>query len=1532
MSDTTLSFATEIDVTGLENGLNQVEAKISGVTAEVKTQSEKISDALKNVPNVNIEFITNASQSLSTIDAAFKQIDEVVDSNKASIRELQDAYNQLSTQSSMEASGGSDVSELEAQKQAIAENIALREEIIAEATKQADALAQTEAKLKAEAEAMKGAGDSVAAQLAKMSAACQQNEAALDKLEAEYKVTTASMANALKSGSDAEYNALKQKQTAIAQEIASRKQQVSEIRSQMQAMQQTTASTEQNSTATEQNANKQQSLRSRMRELREEMANYRMQFGDQTEEYRAMATELGNLQDIQGDIVTQGSVLSNDQAQFQGIISGLSGVAGGYTAVSGAMALFGTENEEMAAIMQKVQSLMAITMGLQQLSQTLNKDSAFQLATINGLRQYWNKIVAAATGTTTANTAAETANAAARQRNAAAAGQESAAISADSKSKGVNTATSIAGTTANLSLAGAFRAVGAAIKGIPVFGWIAAGITALIGVISAMVGKANEFVEATEEMNNAMRSGRENYAAAGIEIDDYKRKIENFNGTQGQETALVKELNNKYGEEIGFCKTLSEWKQKLIEKGDNYCKSLLKQAEAEVLLKKYQEAIVKKQEAETTAAAYEENYDTTAFWMGDYYAENKKKQNAEAVKAAEEEIKAAEDAYIKAQKEYEQFKADNQIGGFIDPESTKTKTTTKSAEKTYDAELAAIKTQQAQQKYNDAVAKYAAEAETQIAASELAAQKDGLAKELAQIDASTKSKIAAWEKQITELAKVRQQADKDVFLQQEGKTEADWAKSEQGQKTVGEYVLEIKADETTGQAAEKMLEQIHEDAERQKQEITKRYNAELVEQYGSTDEKIALKKQEWVEKMAGLDGDYLQRATEQMNAEIAAIQFDAFKLEIDWSGIFGNLSEKSLPQLQNSLKQLETYYNESVGNLSVDEIKEIEEAMDKLEKEIGSRNPFLAFRNSIADLASSKSEFQAACQAQADAIREVEAARQEQADAEAELADLDAQAETDDTVKNSEKYAEAEARVAAAKQKTTEAEKANEQATTQVLDKRQQVINNLSELNSSFKAASTFAAGFNDKISGLAAAFGKELGNGMSKALDTCDEVFDAADGVIQAFSNIAGGVVKGIDNTVDATVQGMEATAIAGAQTMSTIEKASVILAIIQAALQVAMAIANLFNNDDDLQEKIEDLQNNIDNLQWQLDNVEAVTLMENYGSAVDNVKAITDGCVQSFYAMQNSWKQMGVSSMDTASIVVDNADLMAKAVDQIVESYASLDYAASQTLGTDKYDASSTLENYAAQLVNLQAQIETEDDKKKTNYDQIEEWEQEMEEIAAEMASVISDMMDDIIGYTASDLSATLTDAFVDACANGEDAMEAWGDTAKDVVIDAVKNLLSAQLEEKMAALYTKYEKVWFNKDGTYNAQATIDSMVQFAEDVTEMGESFTAIYESMSDALQDYIEETTRTADSGGIATASQESVDENNARLTTIQGHTYQINQGLTELNTHVSAMQTTLNNIYTQQTTMSKYCSSMNNLLARVCTIWNTVSQTGLKVK
>ena len=52
------------------------------------------------------------------------------------------------------------------------------------------------------------------------------------------------------------------------------------------------------------------------------------------------------------------------------------------------MSLFASENENLARIQARVQSVMAITMGLQQVFNALNKDSAFRLVTLTKAKEF----------------------------------------------------------------------------------------------------------------------------------------------------------------------------------------------------------------------------------------------------------------------------------------------------------------------------------------------------------------------------------------------------------------------------------------------------------------------------------------------------------------------------------------------------------------------------------------------------------------------------------------------------------------------------------------------------------------------------------------------------------------------------------------------------------------------------------------------------------------------------------------------------------------------------------------------------------------------------------------------------------------------------------------------------------------------------------------------------------------------------------------------------------------------------------------
>ena len=148
---------------------------------------------------------------------------------------------------------------------------------------------------------------------------------------------------------------------------------------------------------------------------------------------------------------------------------------------------------------------------------------------------------------------------------------------------------------------------------------------------------------------------------------------------------------------------------------------------------------------------------------------------------------------------------------------------------------------------------------------------------------------------------------------------------------------------------------------------------------------------------------------------------------------------------------------------------------------------------------------------------------------------------------------------------------------------------------------------------------------GIGKALDTIDAVLDATATVIDAIGDTGKSVSEAMATTAEASGAAMQSTAQAAATSISTVEKASVILAVISAALQIATAIANLFNDDDEKQKEIENLQRRIDQLQWELDNADAVRLQNNVGDAVKKLRDIYAETTQEVLRLHLTSQQYG-------------------------------------------------------------------------------------------------------------------------------------------------------------------------------------------------------------------------------------------------------------------------------------------------------------------
>lgn len=460
--------------------------------------------------------------------------------------------------------------------------------------------------------------------LSQIGAACEMHENAIAALKKEYEQITQTMNGALKSGNDNEYRALRDRAQAIKGEIATRKSLLNELREQSNALEDEASRMEQARAAAENTAQAHVSLRQQIRALKEEMADAVANgIDEQSEAYKRMVNELGRLQDIQGDIQSQGSVLANDEATFAGVLSGLNGVVGGFTAAQGAVALFAGENENLQKIMLKVQSLMSITMGLQQVAQTLNKDSAFSLITLNKAKEWWNNLLAVGRGeqiastaataadttATIASTAATTANAAAEQASNTAKTASVGATTGAAAAQAVQTASATAGTVANIGLAGAFRMVGAAIKSIPVFGWILAGISALIALVSHFVSKANESKKATEEWYNAISENAYKPIASIMELSDKWNAL----GNDLEAKKQFIENNKKAFEDFGVSvRDVVDAENVLVANKTAFINAQIEKAKATIYLQQAQEKVKEliKKEQEYNAMS-----DTKSMWV-----------------------------------------------------------------------------------------------------------------------------------------------------------------------------------------------------------------------------------------------------------------------------------------------------------------------------------------------------------------------------------------------------------------------------------------------------------------------------------------------------------------------------------------------------------------------------------------------------------------------------------------------------------------------------------------------------------------------------------------------------------------------------------------------------------------------------------------------------------------------------------------------------------------------------------------------------
>lgn len=216
------------------------------------------------------------------------------------------------------------------------------------------------------------------------------HQGAIADLEKEYVRLGEVAEQAFKKGTakgDEEYRTLIQKQQVVQAEINQRKQLLQEIGTTADALLKEEQTLNENKGKVEQNTKAKGMLRTQVMQLKNALAEAEQAGKRDTDGYRAMQAELGRLTDAMGDANTQAKIMADDYRNLNTAVEVIGGVTGAFSAAQGAVGLFAGENENLQKIMVKVQSLMAITIGLQQVSKVLNKDSYTQMVLVRRAKE-----------------------------------------------------------------------------------------------------------------------------------------------------------------------------------------------------------------------------------------------------------------------------------------------------------------------------------------------------------------------------------------------------------------------------------------------------------------------------------------------------------------------------------------------------------------------------------------------------------------------------------------------------------------------------------------------------------------------------------------------------------------------------------------------------------------------------------------------------------------------------------------------------------------------------------------------------------------------------------------------------------------------------------------------------------------------------------------------------------------------------------------------------------------------------------------
>ena len=537
--------------------------------------------------------------------------------------------------------------------------------------------------------------------------------------------------------------------------------------------------------------------------------------------------------------------------------------------------------------------------------------------------------------------------------------------------------------------------------------------------------------------------------------------------------------------------------------------------------------------------------------------------------------------------------------------------------------------------------------------------------------------------------------------------------------------------------------------------------------YSAKIEEIERKRQKAISELENNRGsignemadNLIKEVNKRAEKEKSSVLFDQFKESSDWVRIFDDLDRVSTATLDDMISKVEEFAKKQ--GLSIEDTKELVEALRKLRGELTERNPFKALVDSFNTIKDARNKL--------NSLRN-SGAPKEQIDA-----------------------AENELKAAYSDQSA---------AIQGVIGKFDALANAADFLGGVFENL-----GVGSGLSDIAGIMGGGL-QGASQGMGIATSLFGKSAGPWGAAAGAALSLISGIAQIHDKSLE-------------RSIQRSKQRVKEMQSAYdQLGNSIEKSLGGDESIQRSI--------SLYEQLE---------------EQAKRAGSSLTESYRMQFEALKDGGINYVEELRKRI-NKDLsspfraMTHRFDIQVNTEA---LQALEKVGAGKELDNSTLKQYQAQYIGLVAQraeiegqLRDEEDKKKSDSSKIQDYKDQLAELNEQIAYFVEDLTKELYGIDFQDWAGQISDALVEAFANGEDAAKAFDNVVNNIMKSVANNILKNMVIQPM---FEKLQDKLFGENGLFKEFTDIqDNGVIAAEAIKNF---FDNEGKAMIEASQSFLE---------------------------------------------------------------------------------------------